>query len=416
MTTCTKSRTRSIAREVSHCRACGSGNLEPALDLGAVRLSAFLAPGDPDTPAVPLELVHCPACLLAQLRHDTDADTLYRRFWYRSGISATMRVALADVVLESQVRTQLASGDVVVDIASNDGTLLRCWPKNTVRIGFDPALNLKNEAREGDNCIVTEYFSADHYWLHFKKPAKVITACAVFYDVPKPNSFLRDVHSCLAHDGIFVLQLASLKGTLETCDVGNICHEHICYYPLTTLCRLLEQNGLHPFDAEENSVNGGSVRVYASRSHRPQSRNLQALLLSHARWAGGEALARFAERAKHNRDSVRNAMEYLRRRGPVYAYGASTKGNTLLQFWGLDRTDLVAAADRDPTKWSLEMSGGRVPIVSEEEARRHAKTFLVLPWHFREEMIAREEDWMLRGGTMLFPMPRVEEVDRRPHW
>ena len=400
-------------KEILSCRSCDALELESVLDLGALHINAFPLPGESDGPKVPLHLVVCGSCKLLQLTHTVDPDLLYRKFWYRSGITETMRKALRSVAEDTKERVDLLPGDLVVDIGSNDSTLLREMgdDPDITRIGFEPATNLMGEARDGGLEVVNDYFSLPALRVVTGQKAKIIFAIAMFYDLDEPNKFVRAVADSLEFDGVFVIQMAYLAKMLTTNDVGNICHEHLEYYSLASLEELLNRHGLYVFDVQENSVNGGSIRVYASKDGRLPSVALHLLRAyeSATSLTSRETLSLFAERVRRIRLQVR---DLVRRAEAPFVYGASTKGNTLLQYWELGSEHLAGAAERDPLKWGRETVGTRIPIVSERVARERAKTFLVLPWHFREEILAREAACLWKGD-MIFPLPYPEVVQLR---
>lgn len=403
-------------REVGACRSCFSADLQGVLSLGSLHINAFPAPGEPDTAKAPLDLVLCANCHLLQLRHTVEPDLLYKTFHYRSGITMTMKRALLNVVEGIRARVDLEPGDTVVDIGSNDSTLLRYWPENLERIGFEPASNLMGEARSPGLTIVNDYFSQKGFEEVTSKRAAVVTACAMFYDLDDPNEFVHEVASILSVDGVFCIQMAYLPKMLNTNDIGNVCHEHLEYYSLMSLQHLLARHGLYLFDAEVNEINGGSFRVYASKKVRPLGPMLVHLFGSE-RGLGLDRLAPYKDfcfRVGQIRDQIQGMVEEASQ--PVYVYGASTKGNTLLQYWDLHHEcfrpgGIAGAAERDPLKIGLETVGTRIPIVPEDFARRSARTFLVLPWHFRDEIVARERDWLSRGGKMILPLPTPSVVE-----
>lgn len=373
-----------------------------------MHLNGFLEPGEPDTPKIPLRLAFCESCKLVQTQHEVSVDTHFRRYYYKSGISDSMRVALADVVAGAQARIDLRHGDVVVDIGSNDSTLLESWSPDLIRIGFEPATNLMEEARKPEMTIVNNYWSLEGLREVTGRKPLVITAIACFYSVPDPNQFVADLRSAIADRGIICIQLMDLNSMMVNADIGNLTPEHVCHYSLTALKALFDRAGLGIFDVEFNDVNGGSMRVWASPAERPKNfRVLQQLTVERDGAAKPHSWAAFAARVDEIKGRVR---EYVSNNSDVWLYAASTKANLLVDYWGLSREEIRGAADRDPRKRGLEMAGGRIPIRSEEDARRLAKHFLVGAYAFRNEFIRRESEWMGRGGKMIFPMPKWEVV------
>lgn len=406
------------------CRVCDS-SLEPVLDLGEHFVSNFIAPGDPDGTKAPLELVLCRRCHLLQLKHTVPAETLYRNYWYRSGTNQTMRNALADIANKAELLIHLREGDAVLDIGCNDGTLLASYKIGGVRkIGFDPAENLAVYSRKIAEKLVVGYFDAGSFDsdpdLRGCRP-KIVTSIAMFYDLEDPNTFVSDVKKVMDPDGLWVVQMSYLPLMLKTNEIGNVCHEHLEYYSLRSFEYLLNMHDFDVVDAELNDVNGGSIRAYIRNrnadpkrfadatyrelaSDRVQSLREQEMNLGLYDIDTYREFAIWVSRIKE--DVAGFIREQTQRGKKVYVYGASTKGNTLLQYFGLDRTLITAAAERNPDKWGKETVGTRIPIVSEEVARAAKPDyFLVLPWHFIEEFQQREKAFLLSGGKFIVPMP-----------
>lgn len=393
------------------CRLCGSSTLHDVFSLGEQYINDFVPPERIGKGLkAPLDLVMCTHCSLLQLRHTAPQELLYSRYyWYRSGVTDTMRQALRDITSEIEGMVSLAPGDVVLDIGANDGTMLASYTVPGIhRVGCEPANNLVDMLRRNADYVMHDFWDYEHYmalageWGIGK--AKVITAIGMFYDLEDPNKFIGDAQKALADDGIFVAQLMCLNPMLEKNDVGNICHEHLEYYSLESLKYLFETNGLEMFKIEENDVNGGSYRIFA-RHYKGTG------IPFDERFTLGDILA-FAGRIQHNRDLCVNFIKDQVAKGKrVYVYGASTKGNVILQYYGLDHTLITAAAERSPEKWGKYTIGTWIPIVSEEEARQaQPDYFLVLPWAFFREFYEREKEWRSRGGQFIVPLPDFRVV------
>jgi hypothetical protein len=396
------------------------------LGLGSLYISNFLDAGATTPPPVALELVLCDigrgGCGLLQLKHTTSPEMLYQQYWYRSGVNVTMREALADITHKAERFIRPKSGDVVLDIGCNDGTLLRSYNTDgLVRVGFEPADNLVPYASEGTDKIVNRYFNFEDFdRVANGTKARIITSIAMFYDLEEPNTFTADIARCLDQNGVWIIQMSYLPLMLEANAFDNICHEHLEYYSLTSLRQLLARHDLQIVDAELNDVNGGSFRVYAchvSRT-RPDSAfetarvNALDALEQTIGLASPTVYEQFAARVGRIRSTLH---DFVRREAglgkTIYVYGASTKGNTLLQYCGLDATLIKAAAERNPDKWGRRTVGTAIPIVSEDDARRaRPDYFLVLPWHFLKEFMERERAYLAAGGRFLVPLPYPEVV------
>jgi len=402
------------------CRSCDGKQLVDVLDFGNPFVSNFAdVPEGAKWPRVPLELVLCLDCTLLQLRHTTPSDWLYRHYWYKSGVKASMRAALADITPKASEFAGLRSGDKVLDIGCNDGTLLRSYETAGIeRVGFEPAENLAREATADRSCrIINDFFRAAPV---SGEQFRVITSIAMFYDLDDPNTFVADAAGLLAPDGVWVIEMHYLVLTLARNAFDAVCHEHLEYYSLRSLEPLLARHGLEVADVETNEVNGGSFRVYvvhrgsASAGVFERWGRLESARASERRLALEQSATyqEFGDRVHKIGDRLRAFLQKERGRGKeVYAYGASTKGNTLLQVFGLDQQLIHAAAERNPEKWGKYMVGTWIPIVSEAEARAHADFFLLLPWHFLPDIRNREREFLERGGKLIAPLPDPRVID-----
>jgi len=407
---------------ISKCRSCGLEKLVPILSLGEQYVTNFVESSHDQTLKVPLDLILCDpnqgGCGLLQLRHTTPGEILYgKHYWYRSGVNQTMRDELADVTGKIESLIDLRDGDLVLDIGCNDGTLLRSYKTNGLKLtGMDPATNMMPFAREGTTKIINDFFNYESFSREFgNEKAKVITAISMFYDLDDPNKFIDDAKRVLAPDGVFVIQQNYLVGMLEQVAFDNICHEHLEYYSLFSLENLLKRHNMEVFDVEMRDINGGSFRTYirhagaklpSSPLGEKRLRDLRAkedgLELDQK-----EVYEKFASKVSSIGERLHSFVKQEVDAGKtIYVYGASTRGNTTLQFAGLDHTLIRGAAERNPDKYGKKTVGTLIPIVSEEEARSAKPDyFLILPWHFLEEFIKREAEYLKNGGKFIVPLP-----------
>lgn len=360
------------------------------------------------------------ACGLIQLRHTVPGSILYRSYWYRSGVNQTMTDNLHGIAQAVQALVGLEAGDLVIDIGCNDGTLLDGYSADHVRfLGFDPS-DVGRYAVEKGYEVLGDFFSATALRRRFPdQRAKVITTIAMFYDLEDPGEFVADVASALAEDGVWVMELHYLLSMLKANSFDAIVHEHLEYYSLAVLERILAEADLEVIEAELNDMNGGSVRLFIAHAgrRRPEpeaARRLQDLRLREFEMAldSPEPYARFAQNAERVRDDLRRLCESIVGDGKtIHVYGASTKGNTILQYAGLDHRLIACAADRNPDKWGSRTIRTEIPIVSEEESRAaDPDCYLVLPWHFLAEFIERERSYLEAGGKFIVPLPDVRVI------
>lgn len=396
------------------CRSCDAElPKENILDLGLQTIVDFLEDGEAGRGEAPLELVACVKCTLLQLRHTVDQDTLYRRFFYRSGINQQMVEALASVAAAVRKYAKVQQGDLIGDIGSNDGELLTNYGDKFKLVGFEPATALAEDSQKRlpSATIVADYFSAENALKASDgKKYRAISAVACFYDLEEPGKFLKEVVEVLDDTGVFVIQMNYLMTMIRNLAFDNVSHEHLSYYSLASLKLLLERHGLKIIHVELNSVNGGSIRVITTKN---KSRKSNFSVLEQLRI---EKASRIEDSYQHFGERVKNTVKQLRdfllaskrAKKVVYAYGASTRGLVILQkvFEGLKYKNLIAGvAERDINKIGKRMAGVDLPIVDEQEAREKADYFLLLPYHFWPSISQREKSWMLMGGKFVIPVP-----------
>lgn len=417
----------SLAMAIKSCRLCKSTNLTPILSLGDQYVTNFVDSPSENDVKIPLELLLCDiksgGCGLLQLKHTTSLELLYKQYWYLSGINQTMRNALADITDKAEKLVRFKQGDIVVDIGSNDSTLLRSYKTNGILlVGFEPATNLMKDASVGTTKIINDFFNSDAFEREFEnKKAKIITAIAMFYDLDDPNKFVSDIARILDKDGVFIIQQNYLASMLKQNAFDNISHEHLEYYSLLSLANLLKRHNLEIFDVELNDLNGGSFRTYirhkGSQSTIPfygSDKRLEDLQKSEKELGldNRKVYDNFAARIDDIKEKVVSFINNELNKGKkVYVYGASTRGNTLLQYFGLDSELITAAAERNPMKWGKKTIGTLIPIISEEQARQEKPDyFLILPWAFLKEFREREKEFFQNGGKFIVPLPNFEVI------
>lgn len=391
------------------CRLC-EGPLKDIISLGDIHLSTFLDTNDNPPPKIPLELVECDKCSLVQLRHTTMGEAMYENYWYQSGLNGSMVRALNNVVEEVFKRVELNDRDIVIDIGANDGTLLSFYPNYLFRIAVEPSNLYKLAVGKADE-IIHDYFSKHAFVKQFgDAKAKVITAIAMFYDLEEPHSFVQDLADILDDKGIIVIQMMDLLSMMKYGDFPNICHEHLEYYSLETFMHLLWKHDLQVFDVEYNGVNGGSMRAYiCKKGLRGINRRVTDALV--AEWRFFESVddigAYFREKIEDTRNKVLTAIHGINAAGKKIAVmGASTKGNTILQYFGLSDKDIIHAAEINPDKFGKRTVGSNIPIISQQESmQQHPDYYLILPWGFIQNFIDRNKEYLMSGGVFLVPLP-----------
>lgn len=396
------------------CFACRGQNLVDVLNLGEQYVIDFLAVEDKESMRAPLRLALCTDCGLVQLKDIVPRDLMYRTYWYLSGVSPAMALALKDITQSAEAIVKLDPQDIVIDIGANDGTLLKSYSAIHIRrVGFEPAKNLAELAGDSGT-IINDYFNAKAFHHEFpSERAKIITAIAMFYDLEDPQQFLREVADVLHPDGVFIVQMNYLGTMIERNTFDNICHEHLNYYSIQTFKYILEKNNLELLNVQLNDVNGGSFRAYVRHRGSNVGGNVSANVQKRLVWENENSLDktftydRFAENVNKIASKLRSFISSeVEKRKRVYVLGASTRGNTILQFAGIDNKLITAAADRNPKKWGKRIVGSNIPIISKEQARRERPDyFLVLPYGFLDELRQEEHEYLRNGGRFIVPIP-----------
>lgn len=399
-----------IVTEKTQCRNCHtSDNFESVINLGNICTSDFIQ-DQKDALMAPLDLVVCKNCRLVQLRHTVNQDKLYKEhYWYQSGLNASMVDALQNIVTNIEEMVTFESNDYVYDIGCNDGTLLSLYKnKSLYKIGFDPAVNLAYRAKQFCNEHYADYFklSGNKLW----PKAKVVTSIAMFYDLDDPNDFIKDVKNILKSDGIWVVQFTDLLSMFSINAVDNICHEHLEYYSLEVLQTMFLKHDLDIFHVSKNEVNGGSIRAYVChRGTRPIDDSVLVALNTEQKYMRKfeNPFLAFGERVAFEQQRLMSFLKKEKMAGKsIYVMGASTKGNTLLQYYGIDNTLIEFAAEVNPDKYGLKTVGTNIPIISETEAlAKQPDYFLILPWHFADMLYNKHSTYIHKGGKIIVPLP-----------
>ena len=407
---------------ITACRSCGSTELVDLFSLGNQFVSDFVDQEHISTgPRCPIDIALCPACTLVQAKHTPPPEQLYQRhYWYHSSTTQTMREALADVARTAERVAKLEIGDIVLDIGSNDGTLLRSYTTpGIVRVGVEPADNMW-QYYDDSIYLVSNFWGAEgiaEYTIQCHGQAKVITALGMLYDLDNPNTFIADVAKVLHSEGVFIAQLMCLKQMLEKKDIGNAAHEHLEFYSLRSLSLLFQAHGLEIFNIEENSVNGGSYRLFVRHVNYLKPKTLAHDFAfrheeEHMRLNDLATYTSFFQEIEQGREKVVRFIWRVVAEGKrCWIYGSSTKGNVITQYYGLDSSLITAAADRSPEKWGKYMVGSGIPIVRESIFRQATPEYaLVLPYAFLDEFVSRESSWLSEGGQFIVPLPEPRLV------
>ncbi len=410
-------------KEISRCRICGNSELDSILDLGSQALTGvFPLPGEAVEKA-PLELVKCHengrnSCGLVQLRHSFEPEKMYgQNYGYRSGLNRAMKTHLAGLASTAKAIVALSPGDVILDIGSNDSTLLQfMYEPGLTAVGMDPTGVKFSSLYPPYIQLIPEFFSSAAFFERTGyKRAKIVSSIAMFYDLEAPLEFMAQVRDVLAERGVWIFEQSYLPTMMEKNSYDTICHEHLEYYRLKQIVWMAERVGLKILDVELNEANGGSFRIlagHAGTAIKPRVEKIIDMLSSEEDQGFADRLVYtlFRNRVIRHRDDLRRVLDQLKQEGKtVLGYGASTKGNVMLQFCGFGAEDLPCIAEVNADKFGRVTPGTEIPIVSEGEAMAlHPDALLVLPWHFRDNFISRSQKYLSEGHAFIFPLPIIE--------
>jgi hypothetical protein len=407
--------------EIDGCRISKSKHLVSVLNLGNQALTGvFPLSASESVTNGPLELVWCAESGLLQLKHSYDAVEMYgNNYGYRSGLNQSMIDHLTGKVAYLERLVSLNAGDVVVDIGSNDATTLKAYSTTGIRrIGIDPTGKKFAAYYPPEIDLVPDFFSAEAYRSLENKQAKIVTSIAMFYDLESPIEFAQQIESILADDGVWHFEQSYMPSMLRTNSYDTICHEHLEYYSLGVVKSILEKSGLRIVDVVMNAINGGSFAVTAAKATNKSIKTNYAVI----DWLLGQEdrmglntprpYREFEERVFRHRDDLTRLIRALNADGKkILGYGASTKGNVVLQYCGLTEKDIPAIAEVNQEKFGHVTPGTHIPIISEAEAKAMKPDyFLVLPWHFKDGILRREKEYLANGGRFIFPFPEIEIV------
>lgn len=406
-----------------NCRICNSICLLDVIKLGEQMItSRFPIYGDFSTPKTPITLCMCQECGLIQLRETTNPNELYEyEYGYMSGISNTMRAHLKLYQEEIASIVSLKAGDIIVDIGSNDSTMLQYYSKTLRRIGVDPT-GAQFQQYYGDVELLPTYFNYNNFTQRFGNlSCKVISSISMFYDLPNPVQFAKDIYSLLEDDGIWTCEQSYLLTMIDSNSIDTICHEHLEYYALKQIKYIADQAGFNIINVLFNSCNGGSFRIYFAKKTSTVYKENTSLINSILKIEQDREIMNPSLYSNFIK-SCDTQIEYLKelikvvnsQEKKIYIYGASTKGNCLLQYGNINETHIKYAVERNPNKIGKMTSTG-IPIIGEEEMRDNPPDYLlVLPWHFKDEIIKREEVFLNNGGQFIFPFPNFEIIGSKP--
>ena len=395
------------------CKNCRSKKLDKVVELGKQPLSGFFyKKKNLKLPKYSLDLFQCKDCGLVQIINKFSVKKMYgSHYGYETSKSSLMVNHLKEKVIRFKKKGYLRKKNFVLDIGSNDGTFLNLIGKSFNRYGIDPS-GAKFKKNYKKMKLINSFFS--------KKKIKpkdtkfdLITSFAIFYDVEDPNQFCADIKSILKRDGIWVCELSYLPLMLKNLTFDQICHEHVTYYSLKVFEKIINQNGLKLLDVKLNEINGGSIEIICSHddSKRDVNNNLIDYLKNDESKITHKSFSNFNKRIFKIKKDLRN---FLLNKKNVLAYGASTKGNIVLNLCELSSKELEFVCDANHKKFGSFTPGSNIKIISKEKMRKiFPKYLLVLIWSFRNEVIKQEEEYVKSGGNLIFHLPKFHIINKK---
>jgi len=359
----------------------------------------------------------CKKCNLVQLHDNFDLKYLYGPdYGYRTGINATMTSHVKKITRTLVKIVSVKKNDWVLDIASNDATLLNFYNKNLITFGIDPLVNKFKKNYKNVNFKLSDFFSANKIKKKLSgNKFKVISALSVFYDLQNPNSFLKGSESILADDGVLLLEFADLASIIRYNMFDTFCHEHLEYYSAKVIEEMSVKNNLRIFDVKQNNINGGSIQFFICKKNARYKNNLNALkkIKKIDRDHKLDKVITYQNFIKRVDKIKNNLIKFIKKakanNKTIHGYGASTKGNVLLQYFGLSNKEITYIAERNPKKYNLYTPGTKIKIISEKDSRAMMPDYyIVLPWHFKKEIIKREKKDFKNKSKFIFPLPNLK--------
>tara|TARA_B100000959_G_scaffold280369_1_gene342052 strand:+ start:766 stop:1989 length:1224 start_codon:yes stop_codon:yes gene_type:complete len=406
--------------KIKLCRNCKNNKFLNLLSLGKMSFTGKFSKNLlHNVPSTYLNLLMCKRCRLVQLDRSYNKKYLYGKdYGYRTGINNTMTNHVKKIVKKCSALADLKANDHVLDIASNDATLLNFYQKNIITVGIDPLVNKYKRYYKKINYKISNFFQInDIKKLNLKKKFKIISALSVFYDSESPNNFIKRVKSILDKEGIFVLEHTDLLSIIKNNLFDTICHEHLEYYSSNVIIEMMNRNGLKVFDHEFNDINGGSSRYYICHqkaNYKVKQKKINKLLLKETKIGlrFKKTYKIFFKKVLNEKNKLKKIIKGIKNKKMIiHGYGASTKGNVLLQFYRIGNKDINYIADRNPLKYNLFTPGTKIKIISENYSRGLSPDYyLVLPWHFKKEILIREKKIRKKGTKFIFPLPKVKIV------
>tara|TARA_B100000965_G_scaffold369910_1_gene357644 strand:- start:1211 stop:2437 length:1227 start_codon:yes stop_codon:yes gene_type:complete len=407
--------------KIKFCRSCKSNNIKKVFDLGKQKLSGVFPKNknQDHLPSGSLSMVFCNTCKLLQLENSFDPNAMYGdNYGYMSSLNSSMLKHLYNKSCNLKKIVELSVGDAVVDIGSNDGSFLNFFSNKQVLIGIDPTIKKLGKFYRKDIIKISNFFSKELFHKNYDKKVKLVTSISMFYDLENPIKFSEDIYEILDKDGVWHLEQSYMPMMLKNNSYDTICHEHLEYYSLKSIKYIFDKVGFKIVDLQFNEINGGSFALTVAKKNSKkfsEEKRLVNWLLNKERLFNYNSIKTFKDFyeniKKHKkifRDLILNLKESKKK---ILGYGASTKGNVILQYCNLNSTHIPFIAEVNKFKFNRYTPGSNIKIISEKKAQAmNPDYFLVLPWHFKNHIIKREFKFIKNNGKLIFPLPDIDII------
>ena len=402
--------------KIKNCRSCKSKNISKVSSLGKQTLTGIFPKNKADKVSRGyLTLVICNNCKLLQLENNFNPNEMYgENYGYMSSLNKSMMSHLKLKAINFQKTYKLRSSSSILDIGSNDGTFLSYFNKKNKLFGCDPTIKKFSKYYRKDIIQVPDFFSAN---LFKNKKFDLVTSISMFYDLPDPLKFAKEIYSVLSNNGVWHIELSYMPMMIKNLSYDTICHEHLEYYSLRSLKFLLDKANLKIINLSFNQINGGSIAldIAKKKSKFKEISHLISWILESEKKNKYNDIKRqkeFFQQCKHHKYLLKKLLLNLKKQNKkILGYGASTKGNVILQYCNINSKIIPAIGEVNKFKFNKYTPGSKIKIISENKLKKMKPDYLlVLPWHFKDHIVKRENDFLKKGGKLIFPLPDIEIV------
>jgi NDP-4-keto-2,6-dideoxyhexose 3-C-methyltransferase len=404
------------------CRICNKKQYSKIINLGNQPLSGVFPKiqSNKKVKQSPLNLIRCNSCDLIQLFDTANVGDMYgSSYGYNSGLSKLMINHLKDGFLKLTKYKKLAKKNNILDIGSNDSTFLGFYPNNNLKIGIDPSgPRFKKKYEKNKSELIANFFTYKNVNNNYPNlKFDIITSYAMFYDINNPIEFCKDIYKLLKNNGVWNLELSYLPLLIQNMTYDQICHEHVTYYDLTMLQKVLKKAKLKINEVSFNEINGGSFNIICSKQNsnlKTNTKKIDEILDNEKQYYEDKNLESFSLRIQNSATTLNDFLHnIIKSKKTIIGYGASTKGNIILNYSKIDKKIISIICDENPFKLDRKTPGTNIPIITKKEMRKAKPDYLfVLIWSFRKEVIEQELDYIKKGGKLIIPLPTLHIIDK----